>query len=66
MLLDKQPTKEELLKLADGQYRVRRRNGSLRVFTVNNSATMTDQSFKKECDAKAIVKKYMKNAETLS
>ena len=35
-----------------------RKNGSLRVFTINNEISKTDQTAKKECDVNNIVKKY--------
>ena len=35
-----------------------RKNGTLRVHTVNNEPSKTDQSAKKECDVNNIVKKY--------
>lgn len=35
-----------------------RKNGSLRVFTLNNEISKTDQTAKKECDVNHIVKKF--------
>ena len=35
-----------------------RKNGTLRVFTINNEISKADQSAKKECDVNHIVKKY--------
>lgn len=38
----------------------KRKNGSIRVYTVNNEPSMTDQQFKDDCDVNFIVNKFTK------
>lgn len=38
----------------------KRKNGSIRVYTVNNEPSMTDQQFKDDCDVNFIVDKFTK------
>ena len=38
----------------------KRKNGSIRVYTVNNEPSMTDQQFKDDCDVNSIVNKFTK------
>lgn len=40
-----------------------RKNGTKRVYTVNNEPSKTDQSQAKECDVNHIMKKYMKTGQ---
>lgn len=40
------------------QLKQKRNNGSLRVATINNDPSMTQQQFKDECDINNIIKKY--------
>jgi hypothetical protein len=41
----------------------KRENGSIRVHTKNELPSMTDQSFKKECDVNVIIDKYLKTGQ---
>lgn len=52
--------KTKISDLEDGQYMIRRANGTKRIFTVNNSGSMCDQSFKEECCASNIIDKFKK------
>lgn len=55
--------KEVVKKLADGKHIILRPNGSKRVYTVNNSPSMTDQSWHKDTDVNEIMAKFKKTGQ---
>jgi dTDP-glucose pyrophosphorylase len=54
---------EKLIKAKGAQYIIRRKDGSVRVCTHNKECSLTDQSWKKDCDVNHIVNKYMKTGQ---
>lgn len=51
-------TKDEIKKLPDGKHIHLRKNGTRRVFTVNNMVSKTDQSLRDEVNVNSIMLKY--------
>lgn len=53
----------DLSTLPSGKYKYRRENGSIRVFSVNNDPSKTDQSFAEQCDINNIIKRYQQTGQ---
>ena len=54
---------DELKKLPDGKYILRRKDGSKRVITINNKPSMADQQWKDDCDTNKIIEKYRRTGQ---